>query len=416
MSIFAVLVTFSLPNYKNMILNRKIDAAVAEIVDLINLAKNTTLTRKTYTAICASDGANNCINTDDFTKNGANLVLAHYQHGISIVEKVEIGRELVLDDQNNSKQVAQPRLDASNVVLNKIFNIRICADKHKGVISKLYTGGEKCNKKTRPPHAPTCHSVMKKYELMYGYALGYIDFDDSIQGDFLDKFISNGKGVYSNVHVEHTGRHTHPYDWTKSIQHRQPQTYLNEWKAVDGSINLSYKVTSVDLRIPNSSRTGTSECMLKDNVAAVINNVKKVAPVAPNHPPKYKEKIIYGERIKNIPSKLVFNPQQNEKGKFVKDENGNYAPSNEVNGVIHRLNPFENNVINVSSRDKTLVFNTNNVLNKINDANNEIIPLQGYAVIIVSDNKRGVGKHSKQICISVLGITKVISGDQTCEI
>jgi len=428
--VFAVLLTFVVPSYKNMVLDRKINATTAEIIDLINLAKNTAITKKINTAICASDGANNCIHTNDFTKNGANLVLSYYQTGASVVEKVEVGREKVIDDQNssnpNNQQAAQARLDAKDPVLNKIFDIYVCATKsHKNVISGLYTQGE-CNqwniskKKNNVRLAPSCHNAMKKYELMYGYALGYLDFDDSIQDDFLDKFVPNGKGVYSNVRVDHTGRYSTPYDWKKTAESKADHHYLNTWKAVNGSGSVSYEVKPIrDYQLGTTTATNLIRCPMKDNVAAVINNVKKVisdAP-APNTPQvKYKEKIIYEERVKNIPSELVFNPKQNEKGKFVKDENGNYVPSDEDRGVIYRLNSLANTAINVTSNNKTLIFSPNNAVSKINDVNNnEIVSLQGYAVITVHDNKRGIGKQSKQICVSVLGVTKVITGDKTCD-
>jgi|GEM_PF-5864309 len=90
-----------------------------------------------------------------------------------------------------------------------------------------------------------------------------------------------------------------------------------------------------------------------------------------------------------------------------------FNPNNE--DPIYKFNKTDP-LITVTSVNNTIIFMPQNIIHNIdkNDSNKSNLLATGTEIII-SDNKRGIGKHSKKICINVLGLTKVIKGDQTCE-
>jgi len=366
------------------------------MVVLIHLARNTALSRQVSTAICASNGSNNCTHNEDFSAKGANLLLTYFKPHHTKVDVEEKGTKIVEVPIKHNITVRRDD-DAfkrlySNLSEDFMREVNIFSNRC-GFHLDADTNKEKLRQTLKYFEVLNNHS-----HYILGYLFGYLDFDKNCNirkityKDYKKCFIDNGKGKIVESTNKDRIKKGNVFKEAKDyneISNESPKDFIDEWQ------DLSSGMTTRDYM----SRNSFTPCATHETLLKAIN--------VPQVTIKKEEKIIE-EKITKIPGKLVFNPK--------KDVNGNYIPSDDKEGVMHRLNALQKNNIQITSKDKTLIFQPENIVSTISKTdNNNVEHLVNGAVIEISDTKRGIGKKSKKICLNVLGTTKVIQGDQTCE-
>jgi len=370
------------------------------MVDLIHLAKNTTLSRKVS---CASNGSNNCTQNEDFSANGANLLLTYFEPPTTKQEKQIVGTKQVPIEANLK--------DLSDPVVTKV--LKETTGLVEASLSLKFLQGPIRRYGNHQSYLDNYNQCESNLLSLTHYILGYMDYDHSqpiAQGTYYG-FRVNALGSRETrgdiKRNKYTKVNHYPFianDKTSKVitasQHANPVGIIPKHNAGDDLCSASF------VTFQNYCRQGAQSISSAELYKVIKDDV---------YCPTITENVYDWVDIP-VPGKLVFNPVQDEKGKFVKNASGDYTPSDDNEGIMHRLNALRKSNIKVDSKEQTLIFHPNNVTARVYTANNnEIEYLTNGAVIEISDTKRGIGKKSKKICLNVLGTTKVIQGDQTCE-
>jgi len=384
LGVLAVILLLAVPSYNNLILDRKINSAAKDIETLLMLAKNTAVTSGRSVAVCASNGNNNCIHNEDFAVKGANLLSVHFEPPKTYFEneQVNTGNKVVKKSIKNNPNAAVPRFNTSDPFVQQLTN--------------------EAYKWDRPIN------LIKKYTLIIGYILGYVDLDKSKGGDIFNQLVPNGKGY---LRIEEADGREKPIDYPSKSRSWGDNFFIH-WQPAAGKIggnNSGIRRFVVGCGIPKYIRDKdikNSKCKCdKNSCSAMSINIDHLL----------EDEIITKKVEKKTDGKLVFNPKRDANGKLIKDGD-NYVASEDVAGIIHRLHELKKSKININSIEQTLIFSPDSITSRIYSADiNQIKPVINGAAIQIADTKRGVGKHSRQVCMNVLGLITIIDGTQECK-
>jgi len=378
-----------------MVLNQKINSTAQDVIAVINLAKNTALTQKSV-ALCANNGNNNCIHGEKWSESGANLLtIAFTEEGVQTIkvpgpivyriEVIEIPNPAAAGGTNQNPYVVDSNDPVVRALLRMVLGSKKTSVPKRGAISNDV--------------AVQCRDVNCA---LAGYAAGYLKWTGGTPGYFVDttKFVSTGKGKL----VKTKERYNPPLYWIDEVMH-----VTETWVPATPGQGVTIKVWDGDNEdevLNGGHFYGICFTEWKD-----LNHYTTGQPAAP--PATIKKTIVhkeqtYIEQQVPVPPRLVFNPK--------KDSNNNIVDGDDEEGIVYRFNEVEKKTkVEVNSTAKTLIFLQNNTLNKIDETDSNKLKLaQDGAVITVSDTVRGIGKHSKKICLNVLGKVEVVNGDKDC--
>jgi len=383
--------------------------------------------------------AGECVHLENWSANGANLLLVDYEPASTQIKKVKVGEQTIVVNQKEIDAAKQQQNNpsnpnAGNPVNPNTSNVVAAPDKSdpnvRALLSYVTGFARRINYDTdrsvfsssREHHNLRLYRMMcaTHNKLIVGYMLGYVDFVgdvknlpsynywDSYTAYLEQNFKPNGKGVYDvgyideikYVPVNRVGA-GNSY-WLKF----KPNTYPNNQTSWIPAAGFTGGRSLVHVSHPPKRGCPKGQylcddykgsgCVEDSYYEAITANAPTSAP-SPTTPPKIPDPItktidIFDEQKIEVPPKLAFKKED----------------------VLHLLNPTN---IEVTSDNKTLLFTPDSTINQINPNEPAAIEhlINNMAVIKISDSKRGFDKHSKQICINSVGLTKVINGNQNCE-
>jgi len=392
-AIIAILAAIAVPAYNNMVLDQKINSTTKDLVTIIQLAKNHSSTRNMGVAICADNLKNNCLHTENWSETGANLLGFAFTKEGTRVEKTQG------PDEEYEEEIQVPA-DPNNTTVTNPYVV----DSNDPVVKSLLRMVRGSKKTSAPKRGSISNDVAIQCRdvnrALAGYAAGYLKYTGGSPSFYpdLSKFVSTGKGKLTKTKE----RYNPPLYWGDEVMH-----VTETWESTDGK-GIKIKVwdgDNEDELLNGGHFYGMCFTEWKDLDSYTSNKPD---------PPKFitkkvkKTRPTYITKTVQIPAKLVFNP--------IKDATNNWIDGEEKEGIIHRFSEIQKSNIEINSAAQTLIFLSNNSVNKISPSDaNKIEPITSGAVITVSDAKRGISAKSKQICINVFGSTTVINGNEECK-